>query len=68
METVTVSSRFQVVIPRRVREALAIRPGEKVQVIPYENRIEFIPVRSLRRMRGFLCGIDTDVPREADRV
>lgn len=68
MQTVTVSPKFQVVIPREVRKALRIRPGEKVQVIRYENRIEFIPVRSLRAMRGFLKGINTAVAREGDRV
>lgn len=68
MQTVTVSPKFQVVIPREVRKALRIRPGEKVQVIRYENRIEFIPVRNLRAMRGFLKGLDTAVAREGDRV
>jgi AbrB family looped-hinge helix DNA binding protein len=56
------------VIPRRVREALGIEPGQKVQVIAYQNRIELMPVRSARSLRGFLKGIDTSVEREADRV
>jgi AbrB family looped-hinge helix DNA binding protein len=68
METVTVSPKFQVVIPRRVRESLGIRPGQKVQVISYEDRIELIPVRPVREMRGFLEGIDTEVEREPDCV
>ena len=68
METVTVSPKFQVVIPQRVREALGLKPGQKVQVIPYEGRIELIPVVPLRRARGFLKGIDTEVEREPDRV
>jgi len=68
MDTVTVSPKFQVVIPRAVREALHLKAGEKVQVIRYGDRIEFIPVRSLPSMRGFLRGIGTDVPRERDRV
>jgi AbrB family looped-hinge helix DNA binding protein len=63
METVTVSPKFQVVIPRRVRESLDIRPGQKVQVIRYEDRIELIPVRPVRETRGFLEGIDTEVDR-----
>jgi AbrB family looped-hinge helix DNA binding protein len=68
METVTVSPKFQVVIPREVRESLGIRPGQKVQVIRYEDRIELIPVRPVRETRGFLAGIDTEVEREPDRL
>ena len=68
METVTVSPKYQIVSPRRVREALGIEPGQKVQVIAYQNRIELVPVRSARSLRGFLKGIDTSVEREADRV
>ena len=68
MDTVTVSPKFQVVIPREVRESLGIRPGQKVQVIHYEDRIELIPVRPVRETRGFLKGIDTDVEREPDRM
>ena len=68
MTTVTVSPKYQVVIPREVREALNIRPGEKVQVFQYGDRIEFIPVRKMRTMRGFLKGIDTAVQRDEDRV
>ena len=68
MDTTTVSTKFQVVIPLRVRKALGIRPGQKVQVIPYEGRIELIPVRPLKHARGFLKGIETTVKREPDRV
>ncbi len=68
MKTVTVSPKFQVVIPREVRESLGIRPGQKVQVIRYEDRIELIPVRPVRETRGFLEGIGTEVEREPDRV
>jgi AbrB family looped-hinge helix DNA binding protein len=68
MDAVLVSPKFQVVIPRAVREALRIRPGQRVQVIQYEDRIELIPIRPTPEMRGFLRGIDTTVDREADRV
>jgi AbrB family looped-hinge helix DNA binding protein len=68
METVLVSPKFQIVIPRAVREALSIRPGQKVQVVQYEDRIELIPIRPMREMRGFLRGIDTTIEREPDRV
>ncbi len=68
MDTTTVSPKFQVVIPLRVRRALGIRPGQKIQVIPYEGRIELIPIRPLKQARGFLRGIDTCIERERDRA
>jgi AbrB family looped-hinge helix DNA binding protein len=68
VDTVTISPKFQVVIPRAVRERLGLEPGQKVQALAYENRIELIPVRPMRSMRGFLKGIDTTVRRERDRL
>ncbi|MGH8456820.1 MAG: AbrB/MazE/SpoVT family DNA-binding domain-containing protein [Stenotrophobium sp.] len=68
MDAVTVSPKFQVVIPQQVRQALQLAPGEKLQVVHYENRIEFIPVRPAKKLRGSLRGIDTGVPRDADRA
>ncbi len=68
MNTVTVSPKFQVVIPLAVRESLGLAPGLKMQVVQYENRVEFIPQRPARALRGSLRGIDTSVPREADRA
>ena len=64
MDIVTISPKFQVVIPRDIRERLGLEPGQKVQAIAYDNRIEFIPVRALKTMRGFLKGIDTTVRRD----
>lgn len=64
----TVSSKFQVVIPQKVREKLDIKPGQKVQVIPYEGRIELVPIGDIEASRGFLRGMDTEVEREPDRV
>lgn len=68
MSTVTVSAKFQVVIPRRIREALGIRPGQKLQAFQYGNRIELVPVRPLSEARGLFAGIETDVEREPDQV
>jgi AbrB family looped-hinge helix DNA binding protein len=68
MSTVTVSPKYQIVIPKELRESLGIRPGEKVQVFQYENRIEFVPVRKIHTMRGILKGINTNVDRDKDRV
>jgi len=68
METVLVFPKFQVVIPRAIRESLSLRPGQRVQVILYQNRIELIPVKPIKKTRGFLKGIDTTVERETDRV
>ena len=68
VDVVTISPKFQVVIPREIRERLKLSPGQKVQALVYQNRIEFIPLRSARAMRGFLRGIDTSFERDADRV
>ncbi len=68
MHTVTVSPKFQVVIPKNIREALKLRPGQKMRVVEYEGRIELIPDRDISELRGFLKGIDTHVGREKDRV
>jgi AbrB family looped-hinge helix DNA binding protein len=56
------------VIPKRIREAMNIEVGQKFEIILYENRIEFIPVRSAKELRGFLKGIDTTIIREEDRL
>ena len=68
MEAVKISPKFQVVIPRRVREKLHLVAGQKMQVVAYGNRIELIPEKEITEMRGFLKGIDTTVEREPDRV
>jgi len=68
MSVVTVSPKFQVVIPRDIREALGLEPGQKLQAFQYQNRVELVPVRSVREMRGFLAGMDTSVARERDRL
>jgi AbrB family looped-hinge helix DNA binding protein len=67
METVTISPKYQVVIPSRIRKLLRVEPGQKVKVILYDNRIEMIPVQAVEKARGFLKGIDTTVEREPDR-
>jgi AbrB family looped-hinge helix DNA binding protein len=68
MSTITVSSKYQIVIPSKIREALGIRPGGKLHAIEYRGRIELVPVRPTKFARGSLKGIDTNVPRESDRV
>jgi AbrB family looped-hinge helix DNA binding protein len=68
MVTVKVSPKYQVVIPKAVRERLGIRAGQKLQILQFADRIEFVPLKEIKRMRGFLKGIDTDVQREKDRL
>ena len=68
METITISPKFQVVIPKTIRDLLGLRPGQKIQAIAYGDRIELIPIRRMKEMRGFLRGIDTSVEREPDRL
>jgi len=68
METSTVSPKYQVVIPKKVRKQLGIKVGQKVQVLPYNGRIEIIPIESINKAKGFLKGIDTKIEREKDRL
>ena len=68
MEAVKISPKFQVVIPKKFREALKLSSGQKVQMVFYGNRIEMIPLRKISEMKGFLKGIDTTVERGPDRV
>jgi len=67
MSAVTVSPKFQIVIPRSVREQLRIKAGDKLQVLSYDNRIELLPIEKPKTLRGFLLGIDTDIPIEDER-
>lgn len=64
MNSVTVSPKYQVVIPQAVREKIGLKPGQKIQVIAYDNKVIMIPVRPIQEARGSLKGIDTDVQRE----
>jgi AbrB family looped-hinge helix DNA binding protein len=68
MQTVTVSPKYQVVIPKDVREAMQLRPGQKLKVIEYEGRIELIPDKNISEFKGFLKGINTEFVREDDRL
>ena len=66
MDTVTISSKYQMVIPRAIREKWNIKPGQKVRLIVYGNRLEVVPVRDIREARGFLKGMNSDIKREED--
>ena len=68
MKAVTVSPKFQIVIPKEIRESMGITSGQKIQVLTYKNRIELIPVKPMKKLKGFLSGINTDVERDSDRI
>ncbi len=68
MKAVTVSPKFQIVIPKEIRESMGITSGQKIQVLTYKNRIELIPVKPMKKLKGFLSGINTDVDRDSDRI
>lgn len=68
MTRVKVSPKFQVVIPKHVREQLGIRAGQELQVVQFSDRIEFVPLQDIKSRRGSLKGIDTRVRREKDRL
>jgi AbrB family looped-hinge helix DNA binding protein len=67
METITVSPKFQIVIPKKIRQKLKIVPGQKLQVFQSGNRIEYVIVGDMKDYRGFLKGMDTQLDREGDR-
>jgi len=54
MYTVTVSPKFQVVIPQAIRKSLGLQPGQKLQAILYQDRIELIPIKACNRCVDFL--------------
>jgi AbrB family looped-hinge helix DNA binding protein len=69
VDTVTISPKYQVVIPRAIREKWNVKPGQKVRFIIYGNRLEIVPVRDIKSARGFLKGMSSDIEREEeDRV
>lgn len=69
MDTVTISSKYQIVIPRAIREKWNIKPGQKVELIVHDGILEIIPARDIKETRGFLKGMSSDVNREdEDRV
>ena len=68
MFSVKVSPKFQVIIPKEIRESLHVLPGQRMQVVQYENRIELIPLREIDELEGFLKGINTSFTRDEDRI
>lgn len=66
MDAVTVSPKFQVVIPKAIRERTGIKPGEKLQVLSFDDRIELVRIQPIRSMRGFLRGMDAAFMRDED--
>lgn len=68
MHTVTLSPKFQLVIPLAIREAMQLKAGEKMRVLSFGDRVEFIPVRQMKEMRGYLRGMDTNIDAEEDRL
>jgi AbrB family looped-hinge helix DNA binding protein len=68
MTAVTVSPKYQVVIPKEIRESMGITSGQKIQMLTYRNRIELIPIRPLKELKGYLKDIDTNVKRDKDRL
>ena len=67
MTVVTVSSKYQIVIPKGVREPLGIEPGQKLRVFRFGDLITVVPVRPMREIKGKYPGIDTDVPSDPHR-
>ncbi len=67
MSTVTLSPKFQVVIPKKIREGLALAPGHKIEMVQIGDRIELVPLRPIESLEGFLKGVKSTFEREDDR-
>jgi len=69
MLTTTISPKFQIAIPKEVRETMELRAGTKVHIVPYQDRIEFIPIRAMSSMKGFIkAKFNTSINRDKDRM
>jgi AbrB family looped-hinge helix DNA binding protein len=68
MNTVTVSSKFQVVIPKEIRESIGLQVGTKLEIISYGSRLELVPIVPMKKLKGIFKGIKTDISRENDRL
>ena len=62
--TVPISPKFQIVIPRDIRRALSLVPGQRLEARLAGDRIELVPVQPMTAMRGLFAGIDTEVPAD----
>jgi len=68
MNTVTVSSKYQIAIPKEIRENIGLKVGTVLQVMTYGNRIEFVPIQAMKNLKGVFKGMSTDIEREGDRL
>ena len=68
MYTVTLSNDYQLVIPKEIRETANIKAGASFEIIFYNNKIELIPIKPIKNLRGIFKGIDTNIERDDDRI
>jgi len=69
METVTVSKKYQVVIPEKIRKVSGIKPGDKMIAISKHKVLHYVPVKSIKDSKGITPGLDTrDLRDETDSV
>lgn len=68
MDIVTVSPKYQIVVPKSARAAFKLKPGQKLRVVVIGERLHLVPVKPIKAYRGFLKGLDSSVPRESDRT
>ncbi len=68
MNTVTVSTKYQVVIPKEIRDNIGLKAGTSMEIINYGNRIELIPIQPMKNLKGIFKGINTKIERDADRL
>jgi AbrB family looped-hinge helix DNA binding protein len=66
MYTATISSKYQVVIPREVRKQFGLKPGQRIAFIPFNKTLHVVIVPSLEKARGMLKGMDPEGYREEE--
>ncbi|MEN6499496.1 MAG: AbrB/MazE/SpoVT family DNA-binding domain-containing protein [Rectinema sp.] len=68
MKTVIISSKYQIVIPKEIRNTIGLQVGAKLEVFTYGSRIELVPIYSMEKLKGAFKGINTEIVREEDRL
>jgi len=68
MNTVTLSNEYKLVIPEDIRNSIGVKAGTTFEIISYNNRIELVPIKPMKNLKGIFRGIDTNITRDDDRL
>jgi len=68
MNIITLSNEYQLIIPKEISKSIGLEAGTSFEVLSYNNRIELIPIKPMKKLKGMFKGIDTNIIRDDDRV